>query len=789
MLSGLDLALQSIKIERKELQILSVASFIYALFFILLQAIPILWYLIQQFSLIFSSFIGSLISHPLLLGPSTSGLWIIIIFLIFSSSLFFLTGMKKKILFIVDKIALLICWIIYLVIIGFMNFEANYNIMDYQYILFILCLIPTFFYVYKVKPSYKTYQIPIFKNSKNKNIIKNGVTWTVILLLISSVFLTIFPAAGKTDDKEKNILFYGHNMLGSWDVPEYGRYGKESSGMFGLLPYYLNLSGYKIEMVVDDEDMFMNLTYPYDNNFLYYENLTGNSSDLILNNETRVNTTFIRYINITDYATITESDKITEELLRDVDVFVVINLNKTFTQSEHEIIWNFVKNGGSLLVLGDHTDIGGMQKPLNTLLEPAGIKYRFDAALPIDSDFKWIPCYNTLNHPVTARLTSFDEIQISVGASLNINAGSFPMIIGRYGLSDIGDRLNNSYLGDYKYNPGEQIGDIILAAGAYYGDGKVIVFGDTSSFQNLAISSSLPLIHSCFNWLSSGRNQIIENTQIIVSLVLLIIAIILLIRFKIQKNRFVLLPLVLCVSLLISASVNPMLLGSDEIKGNIFYIDTSLNERFNIDSYSDNSLTGTMINLIRNNYLPIMLSEFDKEKIENSRALIINAPTKTISKEEVDFIKEYIKNGGLVILATGYDDKEASMPLLREFGLDIEDVPLGPVPYVEENPEAFQTNPRFVDSWPIEIQEKTDFKTEIFYSINISEMEFILMTLTRYNNEINPQYEDYNGGLLLIADSQFLHDQNIESLYEYWPGNIQFLKNIIDELKDEEVLR
>ena len=42
---------------------------------------------------------------------------------------------------------------------------------------------------------------------------------------------------------------------------------------------------------------------------------------------------------------------------------------------------------------------------------------------------------------------------------------------------------------------------------------------------------------------------------------------------------------------------------------------------------------------------------------------------------------------------------------------------------------------------------------------------------------------DYKGGLLLISDSMFLLDKNIETTDSYWPGNIQLLKNIIDELK------
>jgi len=338
------------------------------------------------------------------------------------------------------------------------------------------------------------------------------------------------------------------------------------------------------------------------------------------------------------------------------------------------------------------------------------------------------------------------------------------------------------YLGDYEYNPGEQIGDIILAAGAYYGNGKVLVFGDTSSFQNSAISSSLPLIKSVFNWLVCNRTATIEYTQVIISLLLLMGATILYLKSKKNnKIHFVFFPLALCIALIISAVANPIILGKDEIKGNIVYIDISHGERFSLKPYEDDSLTGLMVNLMRNNYLPLILRDFSIDKIENCEILIFNAPTKLFSNREVDAIKQFMNNGGLVILSTGYTDKEASMPLLREFELDIYDIPLGPVPYVEETPEKYQKEPRFVDSWPIigDIGEDENDTTYPFYSINIDGYEYILMTFTRYGD----------GGLLLISDSEFLLDKNIESLYEYWPGNIQFLKNIIDEMINKEVLQ
>jgi len=84
-------------------------------------------------------------------------------------------------------------------------------------------------------------------------------------------------------------------------------------------------------------------------------------------------------------------------------------------------------------------------------------------------------------------------------------------------LSDWGDYLNvdRAYLGDYVYNPGEQLSDVILVAGAYYGDGKVIVFGDTTPFQNPALLQSYPYLHNVFAWLSNGRSFYLYIIQLL----------------------------------------------------------------------------------------------------------------------------------------------------------------------------------------------------------------------------------------------------------------------------------
>ncbi|MDH7507006.1 MAG: hypothetical protein QHH15_04370, partial [Candidatus Thermoplasmatota archaeon] len=206
-----------------------------------------------------------------------------------------------------------------------------------------------------------------------------------------------------------------------------------------------------------------------------------------------------------------------------------------------------------------------------------------------------------------------------------------------------------------------------------------------------------------------------------------------------------------------------------EISKNVVYIDASHNQRFNLESFTEKSINGLILNLNRNGYQPIILREFQQEKIKKSKLLVLNAPTKSFTNDEVEFLDQYMLNGGFIILATGYPDKQAVEKILKKYELDVLNTPIGPFPYVEENPEKYENEPRFVDSWPIIFNQE---KGQSFYNFTWYN-EYHLMVFVKQGK----------GGILVIGDSQYLLDKNIESIYDYWPGNIILLKNIIDEFK------
>jgi hypothetical protein len=752
ILSGLTLSLQEIDRKRNELPLLAIVSFGYSLIFLLIQTVPSFWVMYQQTSLLATQILGGLTHTSFSLGPTASGLGILLVSFVYLLGCFIVRSRKtwKDIRwFILWIFCLGITWFFYLLSLSFIIYPMI-DALNYHFWFFLLCLIPCFGILLRYQNT-DTPLVICLQKTTLKHQVKNIAVWAAVLLFLSVSLLTVFIPGNSASVAQQKIVFYGQHMVGTWDIPAYGAYGKDAVGMFGLWPIYLTTFGYTTEILVDNTTHFLSMT-----------------QDTIPN--------VTRYLNLTDYTTVRETPTLTTATLADASVFIVSNLNVSFSEQEQTVIWDFVQKGGSLLVIGDHTNVGDMEGPLNDLLTPVGIRYRFDAALPFDEKFKWLTCTEPLHHPINFQLTDLDTLQYGVGASLDLSSSAYPILIGSSVLSDAGNQSNRdlAYLGDYDYNRGEQLGDVILIAGAYYGEGKVIVFGDTSMFQNPAVPFSYRFLQGLFTWLTGTQTGNTTLMQLSASLVLLICTVLLYSFFRRSTISFAWLPLLLCLALLLTISLNPLFFTfSESGSATIVAIDASHGERFSIESFTDDSLNGLLLNLERNNLQPRLFTDFSKNEIQKSKLIVFNAPTAAFTSEEIIFLQSYMEQGGIVLLATGYEDKDASLPLLKMLQMDIDATPLGPVPYVEENETLYQNEPRFVDSWPVEFPEN---QTTSYYNFTWGDSTFHLVVFRQYGA----------GGLLLIGDSQYLLDKNLESIYDYWPGNILFLKYLLEELPLQE---
>jgi hypothetical protein len=534
---------------------------------------------------------------------------------------------------------------------------------------------------------------------KNRILLK---ALSLFILIPSIGLLTLMPPRKMME--KGDIVFYEKGFL-NWVIPTFENFGEESIGMFGNLPLFVESMGFSSRRV----------------------------------------------------------SKITRESLHGAKILVLINLTNPFQPGEYDAIWEFVGEGGSLLILGDHTPKQGEKIWLNEALKPANIRFNFDSAEFFIGG--WLHSYEYFQHPLTVDLgDEQNEPGLVVGASLEVDYPAFPLVVGKYGFSDDANPEDaaGGYLGDLFYTPGEQLGDVILVAEEPYGKGKVLVFGDTSPFANSIMVSTHPIVNRVFTYLSFHPQTRAHPLRFGIALIGFLLASLLL--WKAGRNPLILL-LFLSIALLFHHFGRIQRLNEIEkpLKGEIAYVDGSHNGRFAMDSWRTKGLMGLHMNLMRNGYLSFNLHEFSQEKLSQCDLLVIISPSQPFSKKELEWINDYLERGGDLILTVGWEEKGGALPLLRALDMDIENIPLGnfdaPVLGTDESAS-------FLEGWVLSFQEE---ETQV-----LSEYLGYPVILQRKVGE---------GNVVLIGDSSIFANMNLEHEDHEHPESISFLIWLISLLR------
>jgi hypothetical protein len=130
---------------------------------------------------------------------------------------------------------------------------------------------------------------------------------------------------------------------------------------------------------------------------------------------------------------------------------------------------------------------------------------------------------------------------------------------------------------------------------------------------------------------------------------------------------------------------------------------------FASESWRDNGVGGLSLTLMRNDYVTLNLREFTKERLSRAGLLICAAPGRVYSRQELAMAKDYVTEGGLLIITSGYEYHRGARALLDTFGFDVgspfqsalEPRALGHFksPYLQENNKRVFV--RFFAAWPV----------------------------------------------------------------------------------------
>jgi len=492
----------------------------------------------------------------------------------------------------------------------------------------------------------------------------------------------------------------------SFTKPNYARYGKAAGGMFGMLPEYARLFGCRASVVKD-----------------------------------------------------------VPEPLNPGQILMFTNLDEPLTPETHGRIWEFVENGGRLWVLGDHTFIKNGRNHINDLLAPSSISLLHDSAQFHPQG--WFNSYRFRQGTPFANLEDAAENRpaILVGASLALKPPAQPFIIGRFGYSDWGPDEpdeKRGYLGDFEYQAEERLGDLVLVAGQTYGRGKVLVFGDTTSFFNNNLTRSFELLRSVLSWFGESPAWSIGSTrpgQVCAVLLLLGCFTLLIVTRHTAHAFLVTLPAVFLLSFAAHRSTGLLPFDTACARRRVALIDFWHQPYASRHSSTTSGLHGLSINLMRHGKLPTVMNRWGRDVLDTAGLLVLNAPQRPFSSREQRDIMAFMERGGTVVMTCGFLHEEASRSLLKTLKLRVRGLPLGRF----FDRQAFGHNVSFMSAWPIEVRNPS---------------ASILCT-----------YDDWplivevpvgTGRFVLIGDSEFLHNRNLEGIENHDPANTRFVQLLLD---------
>jgi len=483
--------------------------------------------------------------------------------------------------------------------------------------------------------------------------------------------------------------------------------------------------------------------------------------------------------------------------LEGADLLVLIFPNKPWAPGQLERIQSFVARGGSLLLLGEHTvreKDGGNR--FNDVLGPTAMRVAFDSAMFAVGG--WLHSYQALAHPAAMGIRDDrNQFGVVIGASVEARWPARPFLIGRWGWNDPGDATNDeskggSMMGNQKYDAGERLGDVVLAAEQRWGRGRVVVFGDTSGFTNGILYGSHPYVAALFATLCQRAD--FAGWRFAVGL----LGLLALAGLTLRRRRA---PVTVAVALVLGGATvaasawtarmaNVLPDGRGAGPNLLAYVDTTHLERASGESWRPSGLGGLQLTLMRSGYVVLGLPEFTEQRLERAGLVVSAAPGRPFSARERAAVRRFVENGGIFIITVGWPESAASRSLLADFGFYVggrgaaegygpEPKPFGHFKAPYYNGGDYMAYVRFHAGWSVECTEP-DAQPIAYGPRN---------PLTGADPMVIGMRRIGRGKFVVVADSLFATCQNLENEggepFEGMRENADFWRWFLTYLNDQ----
>ncbi len=176
-----------------------------------------------------------------------------------------------------------------------------------------------------------------------------------------------------------------------------------------------------------------------------------------------------------------------DELLSTYDVLILKTPEEPIPEAETAAIDRFVRRGGGLLLVGDHTNLLGMGSHLNALSAKHGIRFRYDSVSDgLTGGF--VECTT----PYVGRHVGalhVENLEFMTSCSLQVSGDAQTVLAADNCRREPHDYAGSSYFGRRGPHPEMEHGRTVLAATAHVERGQIAAFTDSTVWSSFAVFS------------------------------------------------------------------------------------------------------------------------------------------------------------------------------------------------------------------------------------------------------------------------------------------------------------
>ncbi len=479
------------------------------------------------------------------------------------------------------------------------------------------------------------------------------------------------------------------------------------------------------------------------------------------------------------------SADLSQEDLAGADVLLLLHPDRPWPEERLERVWEFVRGGGSLLLAAEPRILEGESKSsFNEVLRPTGMSIRYDTAVSATNN--WEHVCDPLSHAATAGIGDCrNRFALVMPSSIDVHPPAMPLLAARWAFSEPG---SDAVLGGVReYEPGKKLGDLVLAAEQRFGRGRIVVLGDVSCLHNDVCANAYAFTGRLLSYLANRSGSPQAWWRQVLGLAAMA-ALTGLLAWRATAARVAVAAVALagslaCCTLSSHYSARVLPDGRKHSPNNLAYIDASHLEAYSSDPWHDDGTAGLARTLMRNGYLPLLLSEVTLERLERAGLLISIAPARSFSLSEREAIRNFVERGGAFICIVGSQQAASSGPLLADFGFYL---PPANVPATGNTKEAEplgvgafrQTYVRTDDdrammqtyaAWEVECHEP-DAEELMVWSDGKVDLPFVV------SRPIG------KGTVTVIGDTYFAANKNLEGAGTRLQENVNFWRWLLAQL-------